>query len=136
MWHFLAGLFGKKKPAVGFKFKVSVNGKAKWLEDGMAVLITLDQKLPMQAVPIDASGNPAKIDGNVTWSLSDPAYGTLQIASPDMSSAIFVPAMTGLVQVIARATAAANPISGSLDVQTEAGVAVSIRILPGTPVPK
>lgn len=107
----------------------------------MAYVLRDDQKLPVAVAPVDAYGNPARIDGVPAWSVSDDVLLELQDIAVDGLSVTVVPKGplgVAQVQVTADADLGAGfrAITGVLDIQIEAGEAVSLGIVPGTPIPK
>lgn len=108
------------------------------MEDAMITMV-IGYKLPMHILPVDAAGNPARVDGVPTWALSDGVYGTLTV-DVDGLGATFVPAgILGAVQIRVDADAdlgeGVRTLTGLLDVQIEAGEAVSLSITTDPPVP-
>lgn len=103
------------------------------------VTLVVGYKLPLSILPVDAAGNPARVDGVPGWTVSEAVYGALEVAA-DGLSATFVPAgVLGAVQIRVDADAdlggGVRTISGLLDVQVEAGEAVSLSITAGVPIP-
>ena len=100
------------------------------------LLLRDDQKVSLSIQPLDAKGNPARVDGVPAWSVSDPSLGTVQAAA-DGLSAVFTAQQTGTVQVSVTVDADLGPgvraLSGTLDIQIEPGEAVSIGIIAGVP---
>jgi hypothetical protein len=123
---------------IGKKQAVRVRVSAKGVVNGM-LLLTLDQKVPITAQPVDVADNPARVAGPPTWTLSDPSLGTLVVAT-DGLSAMFSPSSLGAAQLRVEADgdlgAGTRVIFGTLDISVESGAAVRILVLAGTPVPK
>lgn len=106
----------------------------------MAVVLTNDQKVSVAIQPVDRFGNVARVDGIPTWSLSDPGVGTLEV-TPDGLVALFTTTgPLGVTQVQVQADAdlggGVKTLSGTLDIQVEAGEAVSLGLVAGVPEPK
>lgn len=102
------------------------------------LLMTNGQKVEMGIQPVDAYGYPAKVDGVPTWGVSDPTIGQIQPAADGLSATFTTLGPVGLVQVNVSADAdlgaGMKTISGTLDIQVEAGEAVSLSITAGVPV--
>lgn len=124
----LAALARKPKRAV----RITLTAK------GDPMLIRFDQKLPITAQPVDAQGNPAKLDGVPKWTLSA-NIGALAVAA-DGLSAVFTPTALGAAQLKVEGDAdlgtGVRLVSGTLDLNVEGGEATTILVLPGTPIPK
>lgn len=100
------------------------------------LLLRDDQRVGLSIQPLDAKGQPARVDGVPTWSVSDGALGSIAVAADGMS-ATFTATDVGVVQVNVSADADLGPgvrtISGTLDIQIEPGEAVSLGIVAGVP---
>jgi hypothetical protein len=103
------------------------------LPNGMAVQV----KIAYQ----DASGNPAKVDGEVRWDTSDPALLTVQVDAGDtMNAVVATHGKVGQGQVTATADAdlgeGVRSLVTIMDVDVVAGEAVAGTITPvGAPTP-
>lgn len=104
------------------------------------MLLLLDnQKVALSVTPVDAAGNPAKIDGVPLWSIigAQPGILSLTIAADGLSCELFAagPLGTAQVQVQADADLGAGvvAITGLLDVEVAAGQAVTLNIAAGVP---
>lgn len=106
----------------------------------MAYLLRNDQMLPVSIQPVDAWGNPAKIDGIPAWSVSDVGLANVASAGDGLSAVVTTVGPLGVVQVQVSADAdlgaGVRTITGTLDIQIESGEAVSLSIVPGTPEPR
>lgn len=96
------------------------------------VQLSVDMQARLSIAPVDQFGNPALVDGEPTWTLSDPALGTLA-PDPGGLSALFVPSgMTGPAQVQVSADADLGSgivtIGGSADLDLVAGQAASLSV--------
>lgn len=101
------------------------------------LLLTTAQKVQLSIRPVDAYGNPARIDGTPTWSSSDASIGTMEVA-PDGLSAYFITAgVIGLCQVSVQADAdlgsGTRTIAATLDIQVEPSEAVALSIISAAP---
>ena len=103
----------------------------------MALLLTDSQKVVFSITPVDAHGHAARVDGIPSWSVSDPAVGTITV-SADGLSAEFLASAPGMVQVSVQADAdlgaGVRTIAGTLDIQVEPGEAVGLTITAGAPI--
>lgn len=106
----------------------------------MALLLTNAQKVALSLQPLDAYGNPARVDGVPAWQMSDAALGTLTLAADGLSAMFATLGPLGIVQVSATADAdlgaGTRTLSATLDIQIEAAEAVSLGIRAGTPEPR
>lgn len=99
-----------------------------------------DQFVTASIQPVDAKGNPAKVDGIPAWSSSSPSIANVTNISADGLSADVVPGdQLGTCQINVQADAdlgeGVNHITGVLDVQTVAGSAVGFTISTSAPQP-
>lgn len=106
----------------------------------MAVVLTNDQKVSVAIQPVDRFGNVAKVDGIPVWSVSDPGIGALEAAADGLSAVFTTAGPLGVVQIQVQADAdlggGIKPLVGTLDIQVEAGEAVSLGLVAGIPEPK
>lgn len=97
--------------------------------------ITTEQRVSVTVQPKTAAGNPARIDGAVEWTSTDPNVATVQSTGP--MSAMVVSVGPGVTQILATFDAdlgegvRAVEMSGALEV-VEAE-AVTAEIVFGTP---
>jgi hypothetical protein len=109
--------------------------------DGMAYKLPNDHQISVQVAYIDSHGNPAAIDGDVTWDTSDSNIATVETNSGDTTMATIIPnGAVGQVQVTCTADAdlgeGIREIITTMDVDIVAGEAVAGTITPvGPPVP-
>lgn len=110
--------------------------------EGMAYTLPVDKAIGVRVSYVDAKGNPATIDGDVTWGTSDSTIATVQ-ADPDpgQSQKAVVSPVGKIGQVQITATADADLGSGTrelittMDVTIVAGEAVAGTIEPvGEPI--
>jgi len=110
--------------------------------DHMAYTLPVDQKVDVQVAYVDAKGNPAAVDGNPTWSSSDPSLLDVVADAANAFIAHVVPVgPAGNAQVKVEADADLGAGTKSLvtlmDVTMVAGEAVAGTITPaGAPVPQ
>jgi hypothetical protein len=103
--------------------------------------LPVDRLVNMQVSYVDASGNPAKVDGDVLWSSSDDDIAKLEIDSGDSTICRVIPVgQVGQVQVTATADAdlgsGVRQIITVCDIAVVAGEAVTGTISPvGEPAP-
>lgn len=109
--------------------------------DDMAYTLGNDHIVQVQVAYVDAKGNPAKVDGDVTWSSSDTNIATVEVDGSDSTKATVRPgAEIGQMQVTTRADAdlgsGTREIITTMDVEIVAGEAVAGTITPvGEPQP-
>ena len=116
-----------EKPATRFLFIVA--GK-----EITNMFLKVTQKLPVSVKPVDAKGNPAKVDGAPQYALAG-LEGEIEVAE-DGLSAIFTPSGAlgvGKIQVKADADLGEGVVEilGELEVEVIAGDAVSIAVTAG-----
>jgi hypothetical protein len=103
--------------------------------ENMAYKLPVAMQILMQVAYVDAGGNPATIDGDVSWDSSDETIATVIIDTADTSKAL-VRSGTKLGQVQVTATADADLGDGvreiltPVDVEIVAGEAVAGTISP------
>lgn len=139
----LEALEARRRPrrlSVGWIVKVGTIGVRGTPREGTTLMFMLpvDKKALIAPIFQDKAGNPARVDGIPSWSVSDENFGTLTVA-PDGMSAEYLPSGTlGSVQVNLEADAdlgeGVKPLKGALDIQIEAGEAAVI-VLNATVVP-
>lgn len=103
------------------------------------MVLTDTQKVNLSISPVDAKGKPAKIDGVPSWTSSDETILSL-VPAADGLSAVAVAGDPGHAQVSVTADAdlgeGVTGITGTLEVDVEAGEAVSLNITAGAPEPQ
>jgi len=111
--------------------------------EGTHVMYTLpvDHTVNMQVAYTDAKGNPATIDGDVSWESSDPSIVTVQADDTDSTICRAIPVGTlGQVQITATCDAdlgdGTRELTTLCDIQVVGGEAVAGSIQPvGEPDP-
>lgn len=93
------------------------------------LLLNNEQKVTLSVEGRSAAGNAAEVAGVPSWSVSDPAVASLEVAG-DGRSAVLSAVAVGSVSV---SVADAGGASGSIDVTVEAAGAVSLVITAGAP---
>jgi hypothetical protein len=136
----LLNLFGRPTQAARIRFIIGpVSLKAAPQGDEMLIL-TDEQKVALSIQPVTAAGNPAKVDGVPTWSVSDPSILALIVADDGLSAEAVTAGPLGPCQVSvscdADLGAGVRTISGTLDVTVQAAEAVSVGIAAGAPETK
>lgn len=105
-------------------------------EQPMALVMTSTQQCLLTMQPLDAKGNPAKVDGVPEWQVTNPAVCSIEPA-PDGLTAMCKATDLGDTQVNCTADAdlgeGTRPITGLIDVSIRPAEAVSIGIIAGTP---
>src|SRR4029077_14001775 len=108
--------------------------------DALMYTLPVDHFVLMQISNTDAAGNPARIDGEVTWTSSDESVVTVQPDAVDSTIVRVLPVTVGQMQV--RASADANLGTGVrnlltvADIEIVAGEAIAGSVQPlGEPEP-
>ena len=110
--------------------------------DRFMFTLPVDDAVKMQATYVDAEGNPAKVDGPITWASSDETLAEVEVDSVDSSIVAVTPVgPTGQVQITATADAdlgaGVRELITVCDISLVAGEAVAGTIQPvGAPFPK
>lgn len=101
------------------------------------LLLTDVQHCSLHIQPVDARGNAAAIDGDPVWTVSDQTILSITPSVDGMTATITALGPLGTCQVNVTADAdlgdGTHEISGVLDVQVQAGEAVSLGITADTP---
>jgi hypothetical protein len=109
--------------------------------ENMAYKLPNDKVIGVQVAYVDSKGNPATVDGDVTWDTSDQNIATVRTDSGDSTQAVVTPTgQVGQVQVTCTADAdlgeGVREIITTMDVEIVAGEAVAGTITPvGEPQP-
>lgn len=111
--------------------------------EGQHVMYTLPvgMQVQMQVGYVDAGGNPATVDGDVTWASSDDAVATVDVDDADSTIVTVVPVgPAGQVQITATADAdlgtGVRTLITVADIEIVAGEAIAGTISPvGEPSP-
>src|SRR5262245_31382853 len=109
--------------------------------DSMSYNLPVDRQVTVKVAYVDASGNPAVVDGEVTWATSNEDVATVTVDAADSTQATVRPSVNlGTTQITATADAdlgaGVRELITMMDVTTIAGEAVAGTISPvGDPVP-
>jgi hypothetical protein len=109
--------------------------------DDMAYNLPNDKEIKVQVAYVDAKGNPAVVDGDVTWETSDSNIATVNVDDQDSTICTVTPAQQiGQAQISAKADAdigqGVREIITTMDVTIVAGEAIAGTITPvGEPTP-
>jgi hypothetical protein len=109
--------------------------------DDMAYKLPNDMVVRCQVSYVDAKGNPAQVDGEVTWDSSNQTIATVKVDSGDSSQVVVTPAGNiGQAQISATADAdlgeGTTELITTMDIEVVAGSAVAGTIAPvGEPEP-
>jgi hypothetical protein len=118
----------------GFRWTITHNGVI--TQNVTMLALQNDQQVTASIAPVDAKGNPAKVDGAPTWSSSSEDVATVNAAA-DGLSALVVGVDIGTCQINVQADAdlgeGTTALTGTLDVEVVAGSAVALSITTGTP---
>lgn len=131
------------KAAEGAQWLTTIHNGFSVKTKGNRIMYTLpiDHKVKMQVSYVDAHGNPATVDGPVTWSSSDATRLTVTVDVTDSTICEVVPVgPLGQVQVTASADVdmgtGVKQLLTIADISLVAGEAVAGTIAPvGDPVP-
>jgi hypothetical protein len=109
--------------------------------DGMAYKLPNDKMIAVQVAYVDSRGNPAQVDGDVSWDISDANIATVESNAGDSTQAVVTPiGPVGQVQITATADAdlgsGVRELITTMDVEIVAGEAIAGTITPvGEPQP-
>jgi hypothetical protein len=109
--------------------------------DGMAYKLPNDKMIAVQVAYVDSKGNPAQVDGDVSWDTSDANIATVESNASDSTQAVVTPlGSVGQVQITATADAdlgsGVRELITTMDVEIVAGEAIAGTITPvGEPQP-
>jgi len=106
-------------------------------ESRMAYTLPIDKQVRVAVTWLDGRGNPALVDGAVTWESSNPSIADVQVGT-DTSEAVIVPGTNlGTAQISATGDAdlgaGVTEVICTLDVNVVSGQAVSGTITPAGP---
>lgn len=103
----------------------------------MSLTLSVTQKVELQLQPVDIKGNPAPVDGEPLWDVSDPSLIDLVQSHDGLSALVAARGGTGHVQVTVRADARLGPdtreIMGVLEIDLVPAEAVALGIVAGEP---
>ncbi len=104
----------------------------------MSTLVLTDsQKVSLSIAPVDAAGQPAPVDGVPAWASSDDTVLTVAASSDGLACDAVTTGKLGTATVSVTADAdmgaGSTEIVGTLDIQVNAGPAVSLGITAGEP---
>jgi hypothetical protein len=111
------------------QFVITIEG------DHVMYTLPVDHTVQMQVAYVDAQGNPATIDGEVTWESSDVAIAIVSVDSSDSTRVRVTPVgPLGQVQVTAKCDAdigeGTRELITTSDIEVVGGEAVSGTISP------
>lgn len=108
----------------------------------MAYTLPNGFEVAVQVTYIDKSGNPATVDGNVTWASSDETIAIVDVGTDTTTSTVASVGTLGTAQITATADAdlgeGTRNLITTFDVTVVAGEAVAGTIAPtgaATPIP-
>ena len=101
----------------------------------MAYTLAAGMQVNVQVSYVDANGNPARVDGDVSWNVSDGGVVELNVDNQDSTICLVkATGKTGQVQITATADAdlgeGVRPLITPMDVDVVAGEAVAGTIAP------
>lgn len=104
----------------------------------MGLILSDSQKFDATVGFVDKKGQPAKVDGVPSWTVSDPTILSVEPAADGMSATVKAIGPLGTSQVSVTADAdlgeGVRNVVGTLDVEVVAGEAVAANINAGAPV--
>jgi hypothetical protein len=107
----------------------------------MAYTLPADMQIALQVTYVDASGNPASVDGPITWETSNAAIAAIAVSLDDSSiCTVLAPGALGTAQISCTADAdlgaGVRSLITTMSITVVAGEAVAGIISPvGDPVP-
>lgn len=121
----------------GFRWTINHNGVI--TKNVTMLALQNDQQVTATISPVDAKGNPAKVDGAPTWTSSSEDVATV-VPAADGLSAVVAGVDIGTCQVNVKADAdlgeGTTDLTGTLDVEVVAGSAVALSITTGPAGPQ
>lgn len=125
--------------AVELRFTAHIAGQPAL--KGITMLTLTDvEKVQLSIQPVDAKGNPAKVDGPPVWSTSDETIATVMAAEDGLSATVLANGPLGTVQVTVKADAdlgaGVAELVGILEIEVVASAAVALQVSAGTPSPQ
>lgn len=103
----------------------------------VSVVLKDNEKVSVSISPVDAAGNPGKIDGVPVWSSSNETVLTVTPADDGLSAVLTTVGPLGNAQVEVNADAdlgeGVKNVSGLIDVEVVAGETVALNPNVGTP---
>lgn len=106
----------------------------------MALILTVDQKVPVSVSFADRNGNPAQVQGAPVWAVSDANVLSVTASEDGMSAVVDTVGALGTAQVSVSADAdlgdGVKTLVGTLDIEVHAGEAVVANVAAGAPVAK
>lgn len=124
--------------ATTVEFYTEINGILTKVNNMFPLKVT--QNLPLVLKALDAKGNPAQLDASnpPAWNVTDELLATLEIAEDKMSAVLKPVGPLGVVTVTVHGDAdlgeGQKDILGTVEIEMIAGDAVSLQVIPGTPV--
>jgi hypothetical protein len=108
--------------------------------DNVMYTLPMDHLVRMKVSYVDAAGNPAEIDDEVEWAVSDEAIATIEVDPQDSSVVTVTPEGLGIAQVTATVDAdlgdGVRELITIADIEIVAGEAMAGSIAPvGPPEP-
>jgi len=120
--------------------KITHQGFIIEVEGDAMYTLPVDHYVRMEISYVDAAGNAATVDGDVSWVCSDDTVAHLDVDASDSSIVRVTPLKVGQVQIVATADAdlgeGIRELKTPCDIEIVAGEAVAGTISPiGEPVP-
>ena len=106
----------------------------------MALILTDEQECELSAEFTTSAGNPGRVDGVPTWTVSNPGVVSLIVSDDGTQALIRTTGGLGSTQVAVSADAdlgaGVRQVSAVLDVTVQAAEVVTVGIVAGAPRPK
>lgn len=136
--HFLGCGPGKEKAR--FEWAVGpVSDKTKGEGNTMDITLTNEQKVKVTLAPVTATGKPAKLDGEPTWTVQS-GDSTVQVDPGGLSAFLVSSDTPGDTVIVVEADAnlgeGVETISDAIRLTVEGARASSLGLVVGTPEPK
>lgn len=109
--------------------------------DKMNIVLKDDEKVQVRVEPKTRAGNPAPVDGDPTWDVSDSSVCSV-VVNPDnaLEAEVITTGALGITQVTVKVDAdlgdGIEELVGIINVEVVAGKAVSLGVLTSTPEPR
>lgn len=127
-------------PAAALRIDVVSHDPVQFLSGVSSMVLTNTQKVSAVLRPVDAAGNPAKVDGPPSWDSSNPNIARVLPSGDGLSAVVEAlgPAGHSTLTVTADADlgAGTRPIVATAEIEVVAGEAVTVAIEFGTPEAK
>ncbi len=132
-------LLRRRKPEGRLAFSIGVPGALKvttviFKDERTTIMaeLSIDQPGVASITPLDRAGNPARLDGVPTWTISDPTLATITPSEDGLQCAVQAVGPLGKVTLSVSADAdlgeGVETLSGSAEIDIVAGEAVALNL--------